>query len=309
MAKLIIDGSGTEREVFPEQSQPRISFNKPTGRETQQWFEEAQRRAELRKEVEDSYDFARIEMESDRPVIVGITGDWHLGADVNIEMLKRDVDIMANHPLVTGAFFMGDLTDSANFNPAQDEDMFNFEEQRKWMMSILEHIGRDRILGLWKGNHDHKWESKGGTSKYAELSERWGVPVFYGNAFVEFVVNGIPYRLMGSHRLRGDSIYTNAHPAMRGHREVQGLDLVMAGHTHKKGKVEQAVREFRGSRKIKAIVSGTYEYGTGYTKDSGFGNQNDPEQGMYWLFLNHDKKLIRVMDTEEMLETASAYMG
>jgi len=306
--RLVINGSGDEREILPEFKMASKSFEQPSRLNSAGWFEETRRRQEVRRGVEDKYDYAEIEVQSDRPVIVGVTGDWHLGAEINLDMLYRDVDIIANHPLVTGAFFMGDLTDSANFNPAQDEDVLSYEEQRQFMMSILTQIGKDRILGMWKGNHDHKWESKGGVSKYAELSQRYGVPVFYGPAFIKFKVNDIEYRLMGSHRLRGDSIYTNAHPAMRGHREVQGLDISMCGHTHKRGVIQQAVREFDSSRPVVALVSGTYEYGTGYTKDSGFGQMNNPEMGMWWLVLGHDKKMVRIMGTDEMLQLVSEWM-
>ena len=45
-----------------------------------------------------------------------------------------------------------------------------------------------------------------------------------------------------------------------------------------------------------------------YTKDSGYGVQRGAELGMYWLILNHDKKMIRIVDTDKMLETMDAYL-
>jgi hypothetical protein len=175
-------------------------------------------------------------------------------------------------------------------------------------MSILDTVGNDRILALWKGNHDHKWERKYGTSKYSFFADRYEAPVFYGNSYVDMFVNGVNYRGMGSHRLRGNSIYTNAHPGVRGHKEVQGLDFTISGHTHRKGVVEQPMREFNGSRKTHSILSGTYQLGSEYTKDSGYGIQKGAELGMYWIILNHDKKMIRVEDTDTMLETMAGYL-
>ena len=285
-----------------------ISFKKPSGKDAEGWFAEAQRRLETRADTEDSYDYAKIEFNSDRPVCVGITGDWHLGATIDTEMLKRDVGLIAEHPLVAGAFFTGDLTDSAFFNPAQDEDMLSYEEQRAWMTSILDYIGKERVLAMWKGNHDHKWESKNGTSKYTGLSNKYDCPVFYGNAFVDLNVNDVNYKLLGSHRLRGNSIYNNAHPAIRGHREVQGLDLTFAGHIHKRGHIEQPVREFGSSRTVYGLINGTYQMGSGYTKDSGYGIQRGAELGMYWVLFGHDKKMLRIMDTDQMVETMARYL-
>jgi hypothetical protein len=286
----------------------KITFDSPRGLEAEEWLSEAEHRQEMRKEIEEEYDYAKIELQSDRPLAIGITGDWHLGSSCNIEMLRQDLEILSEHPLVAGGFFMGDLTESANFNPAQDEMYFNLEEQRAMMESMLDLVGKDRVLGLWRGNHDFKWERKHGTSKYTGLSKKYEAPVFYGNAYLDIFVNDINYRGMGSHRLRGSSIYNNAHASVRGHREIQGLDFVISGHNHKKGVNAQAVREFNGARKIYAISSGTYSTGGGYAKDSGFGTQKNEEQGMYWIILGHQKKLIRTGDTEEMLETMAGYL-
>lgn len=297
--------SGNEnsfKAVRNEQPSPVITFDKPQGRDASDWFEDAKARQKVRAEAEEMYDYAKIEIESDQPFFVGVSGDWHLASQIDLEMLKRDVQIMAEHPLVKGNFLMGDLTDSANFNPAQDEDYLSYEEQSQWMKSMLDYIGSERILAMWRGNHDYKWEKKNGVSKYAGLSGRYDAPVFYGNAYIDLVVNGnYDYRLMGSHRLRGNSIYSNPHPSVRGHRETQNCDLVFCGHVHKKGFTQQPVKEFRGSRMTYSVVSGTYQIGTGYTKDSGFGTQDGAELGMYWVLFGHDKKIMTVMDTEQML--------
>ncbi len=302
----------TYRVVEPKQDDiiqdKKITFDSPKGLEAEEWFNEATRRQEVRNETEESYDYCKIELNSDRPVAIGITGDWHLGSEINLDMLKRDTQLLAEHPLVAGAFFMGDLCEAANFNPAQDETTLSFEEQRQWMESLLDFIGKDRVLAIFKSNHDHKWERKHGTSKYAKLSKKYEAPVFYGNSYIDLNLNDINYRLMGSHTLRGNSIYTNSHPANRGHKEVQGLDLVFCGHTHRKGYTQQSVREFNGARKTHAAVIGTYQVGGEYAKDIGFGIQKEEEQGMWWAVFSHDRKVIRILDTDQMLDTMSKYL-
>lgn len=293
------------KEINPEQPKAKISFDMPRGRQAEDWFDIVAKRQGERDETEDNYNYAKIEFQTDKPVVIGITGDWHLGSRIDHDMLMRDINLIAEHPDVAGCFLIGDLTNSANFNPAQDEDYLSYEEQRQMMMNIMDYMGKDKILAMWKGNHDHKWERKNGISKYAGLSERYEAPVFYGNAYIDFNVNDINYKLMGSHRLRGNSIYTNAHPATRGHREVQGLDLVFCGHTHQKGLTEQAVREFNGSRMAHSLVSGTYQLGGEYAKDSGFGTQEGDELGMYWAIFGHKNKAINILTTKQMLELMS----
>lgn len=307
--KLIIDGYGTEREVAPEV--PRIEgaqFEKRDHPVMEEWFAEAQRRQEIRESVEPTYNYAKYEMTSSTPLFLGVTGDWHLGARVNHQDLLRDVKIMAEHPLVGGVFFMGDLTDSAFFNPAQDEDHLSYEEQRRMMMSILERIGWNRALAFWKGNHDHKWERKTGLSKYQEIADRSGKPVFYGPAFVEIVLNGITYRFMGSHVLKGNSIYNFAHPAVRGHKETNGVDIVMGAHTHKRANLSQPVREYNGARDTLSVMSGTYQKGSEYGLDNGMPELYPEEQGMYWIMLGHQNKHFLAMRTPQMLEIANQFL-
>lgn len=286
----------------------KVSFDKPEGLKVQEWVREGKRRQDLRAETQDNYNYAKIELQSDRPVAIGITGDWHLGSNVDYDMWHRDIDIMAEHPLVAGNFFMGDLVAAMNFNPGQDEQILNWEEQRQMMTSALDHVGEERILGIFKGNHCFKFERKYGTSKYAELSQKYNAPVFYGPSFIDMNINDVNYRLMGSHRLRGNSIYSFSHPATRGHKEYQNLDVVFAGHNHKKGTNSQPMKEFDGARKTHSVMIGPYEQSTEYTKDSGWGKQQNAELGMCWIILNHDKKMVRVEDTDEMLETMGGYL-
>lgn len=309
-----LDGSYRSREEIIKENREdeiqkvNIEFAKPKNKSVTEWFEEIERRNAFRDDIEDVCDYGKIEIQTDRPAVIGLPSDWHLGARIDKQMLQRDIEIMATHPLVSGCFFLGDLLDSANFNPAEDESYLNFEEQRRAMMSIFDYIGEERILAFWKGNHDHKWERKYGTSKYAGLSEKYNAPVFYGNAYIDMFVNDVNYKMMGSHRLRGNSIYNNVHPPVRGHKEVQGLDIAFCGHTHKRGAIEQPIREFGGSRMTYGVVSGTYQLGSEYTKDNGYGSQTDAELGMYWLILNHDKKMIRIADTDKMLEEVGRYL-
>lgn len=298
------EDSFKSREEISRESltKPVVRFESPEGLKAQEWFDEAGRRSQVRLETTDEYNMATIELNIDRPSYIGFSGDWHLGSKVNLPLLQRDLGIMANHPDVVGNVFLGDLTDSANFNPAQDEGILNFEEQRSMMMSMLDYVGRDRILALWKGNHDHKWERKHGTSKYAGLSQLYEAPVFYGNAFIQLIINGRePLRLMGSHQLRGSSIYNNAHPVVRAHREVQGLDFAFCGHTHRKGMIKQPMREFGGSRLVQGFVVGTYQYSSEYGKDSGWGEMYDSEQGMLWLKISPNSRELEMVETESLL--------
>lgn len=290
------------KRVYPSTTPASFDFKQSKNTD---WFIEAKRRLEVRNEVEDNYNYAKIELESDRPVFIGLTGDWHLGGDCNYELLQRDIDVMVNNPLVDGVFFMGDLTDSANFNPAQNESILNYEEQSKMLKNILESIPEERIWALWRGNHDYKWEAKHGTSKYKQIAERYNKPVFYGASFIDLKINNIEYKILGSHQLRGSSIYNNSHPVLRAFREIEQLDIVVAGHTHRKGKIAQPIKGFNSARNGVGCITGTYQNASGYGKDRGFTKLQTEEQGMWWLMLDERRKSVEILSTEEMIQMAS----
>jgi hypothetical protein len=94
MEKLGLYTSGREdsyREVEPVGTKAKISFDMPRGRQAEDWFEVVAKRQSERDETEDNYNYAKIEFESDKPVVIGFTGDWHLGSRIDHDMLMRDV--------------------------------------------------------------------------------------------------------------------------------------------------------------------------------------------------------------------------
>lgn len=94
MEKLGLYTSGREdsyREVEPVGTKAKISFDMPRGRQAEDWFEVVAKRQTERDATEDNYNYAKIEFESDKPVVIGFTGDWHLGSRIDHDMLMRDV--------------------------------------------------------------------------------------------------------------------------------------------------------------------------------------------------------------------------
>lgn len=306
-------------QIFYEQQpvgQPIYSKDFTTFyRDFSYWQQEMERRQELDQELDPVQEYIEIDIPTDRPIAVGLLGDLHLGSPkVDFKKLGRDIQVIKEHPLCR-VFTLGDLTDSFFWNPAQDEDNFNSAEQYSYMRSILEEI-KGKMLGSWMGNHDFDWERRGGfTTKYHEFSERFGCPVFHGIGFIRLGLiapdgSKVTYNLAGAHEAPGSSIYTNAHPGVRMHREYQNIDVAMVAHTHRKGMAEQPIKEFGGgARDGLAMVTGTYKKIDGYGRRKGYGAIPEEQRGMSWVILNHDRKMIRPMsDTDKMLETMAGYL-
>jgi hypothetical protein len=273
------------------------------------WQTEMQRRQELRNEVDPVRNFASIEIPCDRPVAIAFLGDLHLGgANVDYELLGEDIMAISEHPLVY-TFLMGDLTDSFFWNDAKDGEVFNSNEQWSYIRSVLDKIGSEKILGAWRGNHDFHWAKKTGMTGYDRMNKEWDCPIFDGTTHIDLRVGDIDYTIVGAHELPGSSIYNNAHPGARGHKENQGYDVAIGAHTHRKGVLSQAMRDSKGGRKTIAAVTGTYKEIDGYGRRKGMGAIPKAQRGCLYMVFNHDKKMIRVADnTQEMIETMKYYL-
>jgi hypothetical protein len=273
------------------------------------WQQEFKRRQELRDEVDPVKDYASIEIPSDRPIALALLGDLHLGgSQVDGGRLQEDIETISEHPLIY-SFLMGDLTDSFFWHNAEDGLVFNSDEQWAYVASVLRKIGAKKILGAWRGNHDFHWAKNTGMTGYDKMNEEWECPIFDGVAYVDLKVGDIQYHLAGAHELPGSSIYNNAHPAVRGHKEYQGFDVIMGAHTHRKGVLMQAIKDRNGGRKTISAITGTYKRVDSYGRRKGMGAIPESQRGCLYLIFNHDKKMIRTADNaQEVIETMSAYL-
>ncbi|MDD4381757.1 MAG: hypothetical protein PHE21_00200 [Candidatus Dojkabacteria bacterium] len=87
------DGSYRSREEIIRESKEEeiqrvnIEFAKPRNKSVEEWFEEIERRNQFRDDIEDVADYGKIEIATDRPAVIGLSGDWHLGAKIDKPML------------------------------------------------------------------------------------------------------------------------------------------------------------------------------------------------------------------------------
>lgn len=273
------------------------------------WHERAMSAQEARQEALGIPEHVEIEIKTQRPVIIGLVGDVHAGGeDVDYELFYKDVQFLKQHPL-SYVMLLGDLTDSFFFVPAVHKALLNLEEQYGYMKSAVREL-KGKILVSWAGNHD-MWASRMGPTLYEEWTKENG-HYLEGLSFVSLKVGDQEYKISGSHKHNGFSIYNHAHPSLRMKRDgSEGGDIYITAHKHKKAYVTQYQNMYGGKALQQHFLSlGTYKSTDDYSRGSGFVRQKRNQMGATFVVLHPDRKQVEVLHTrEEAGERVASYFG
>lgn len=259
------------------------------------WFNVFKERQKIIKEVDQRENHIKVTIPADIAGLV-LIGDTHVGSqDVDYDLLQRDVELVANTPGVY-ALAVGDLINGYFWGGmSQMEDLEQVPRQIRFMRSVLKKLSTDNsLIAGWIGDHDG-WVRKTGMNPYDRLSEELGAHYMEGIGYVTMNVGEQVYRLTGAHKLRGSSIYNDAHAAVRNTREVDNSDIIFSAHYHgKKAHLEQVKKEHGGGgRTFHAIQLGTYDRSSAYGRKQGYGDLPDESLGACMLILHgKDEKRI-----------------
>jgi len=233
--------------------------------------------------------------------IINFMSDLHLGGDCDYQRVQSELNAIMNKK-DSFVILDGDILDCFSFQPAQMEQIEQVPEQIKLAREIIGKLTQaNRLLAVIPGNHE-EWARRSGINIYDLIVDTQKVPVVYGVNYFTFNVAGTEYKATVSHVMQGNSMYTNTHPQAREMRfGAQGADLIVAGHTHKRGMQQTTVKEHGGTARPVLLLSlGTYKYGDGYSHNKGFHKQTSPEMGGYAVKLRKNKGNFIVGDILEL---------
>lgn len=193
----------------------------------------------------------------------------------------------------------GDLIEGIFWGGASHEQIGSLDEQRGFLKEMFR-MTEGRTLGAVSGEHDSKWAQKTGADPYYDFTEQTGAPYKRGILEIGIRAGDMDYSGIVTHKLRGNSIYNNAHPAIRASREIQGHDFYFAGHTHRKGLSLQPVRERGGSRMVAYGIGGPYKEEDEYTQRSGWLSQKSKQ--LYGFSVRFDPESKHIEMNEDIIK-------
>ena len=235
--------------------------------------------------------------------IINFIGDIHTGnPDSDYKRLRQEIEVICNTPQ-SYVVLVGDIVDGYFFNPAQFEQIEQTPEQWKYIDSMLRYLAQHKkLLAAWGGDHD-QWATKMGCDPYGQFSDKFGAYYMKGVGYIHAECGDNEYKITAAHRMPGFSMYNNVHPQMRNERfgGGAGSDIIVSGHTHKKGHSEQAFQEFGGAaHKVHYISLGPYKPEDDYSRKLGFAKQS-PEQ-MYGCAIRISKDTKHVIYYDDILD-------
>lgn len=140
----------------------------------------------------------------------------------------------------------------------------------------------------------------GAHTLYHQFSERYNAHYLEGVSHITLKLNNgeeeVDYRLVGSHRHRGFSVYNDSHAALRQEAdEGRGADISFTAHQHIKGHNRQVVREHGGEeRVIDMLALGSYKKSDRFTRKRGYPRSHSESQGAFGIILDPAEKRIDV---------------
>jgi hypothetical protein len=280
---------------------PVLIREKTNGRQPSfyEWVDEFSRRRDLKTEVEGIPSEIDIKVETNEPIVIALIGDPHTGGyEVDYELLAHDIAFISQ--LKQGyVIFGGDVIDGFFFNPAQDYMIASYNQQRMFSHSMIQEVGEDKILYFEEGDHD-MWSSRMGTTVYDELRDKYNIPIVRGATKVNLQVGEQEYKILSAHQLPGSSMYNDTHPENRASKyAVQGGDIYIGWHTHKKGISEQVTDTFDGDIKQLYVSNGPYKFSDEYSKKKGWASQGEKKRGCVFLKLYPFEKRANAYYTAE----------
>ncbi len=185
--------------------------------------------------AERARDLVPIRIKTDKPIVIHIFGDLHLGnSGTNHHLLRRHSEIVAEHPQVFG-IGIGDHTDNWFGKLAHKWSTMEITEDQE--LNLFKHwldMVESKLLALVDGNHDI-WPTPN-SGAIRELLR--GTKLLSGPwVRIRFILdNKQDFIFSCHHKGKGSSVVNDAHAAMTlAQRYWQDSDVVAVGHRHKSG--------------------------------------------------------------------------
>jgi len=273
----------------------------PKSRDFEEWTDVMETRQAQRKEVLSIPERVEVKIHTKKPILVSLFGDVHAGGeDVDYKGFAEDVTL--TRKAKGYSVVVGDLTDSIHFPSAQD-NVANNTEQDLFMESAMDELAEGgRLIAGFIGDHDGWVKSRMGRQGiYHRFGERYnGAHYLEGVSYIDVGLNNgekvVDYKMVGSHRHKGFSVYNDSHASLRQEKdEARGADISFTAHNHVKGHNQQVVKVHGGGEKIIHHVSlGAYKATDHYSRKMGWPRKGEVSRGGFGIILHPGEKEIEV---------------
>ena len=186
---------------------------------------------------------APIVIDTDTPIALCLTADWHLGSGSTDHITwRRDLDYLLSTPKLYYAILGDELENMRSFVTLQAviAQVLPVDLQREVLRAVVgELVTQGKLLWTVWGNHGEGFDERLlGESLLNELRRKQGVPHVGGIGLIRLVVGRQTYTILATHKAKYRSSFNALHAAKRMYQMVFPADLVVTAHDHQPGHEE-----------------------------------------------------------------------
>ena len=207
-----------------EQAHPVPDFATPPAKRVNlaEWLDRAKKITALHGDGREK-DYARVVIETDEPVAIMMSADWHFGGmDVDYGAFEKHVQFLLERP----GFYMQLVGDSVNLmnlhrTAGTRKDVLTVDEQQEFLHSFIhETVEAGKLLSVTSGNHDDEFTERAAGLGLLKITAKHKVPYFRGHGYVDLVLRnskGVEhtYPIALAHKTRFSSFMNKLHGAKR----------------------------------------------------------------------------------------------
>ena len=197
--------------------------------EAEEILDHLSRRWEKKQAYEQARRWFEIKIPSDKPYGLVVVGDPHLGTHCNVNLLRRDIDLMVNTDNV-GCINLGDTVNNwgGRLLALYAEEDISRSTERKLARWFLEQAQIPWLLWL-HGNHDTMHSEFATYLKSINVQQ---MPMLDWQAKFKLVFPSAEIKIDAAHNHKGTSIYNKLQGQKRASLWNEESDIYVAGHHH-----------------------------------------------------------------------------
>jgi len=240
-----------------------------SGKELWEMFEKL---SQSRIENSESKRNRTVYIESNYPIAIVFTSDWHIGGEtIYYKQLKKDQKYISENE----GFYQiigGDNIDNAIKHIGSMLNSKLSPDDSLKMLDYLLSISGDKLLFALGGNHDYWTKERSGMSAIDNFFKERLFEYVNHSINIDLIFNDITYKIKGNHKYKYNSSFNLTHTVKRLWEMGDfNFDIGFIAHHHEAG-FEYFTKH---NEKRLAIRNGSYQAFTGYSLGNGF-NQSQP---------------------------------
>jgi hypothetical protein len=189
--------------------------------------------------AEGAQEYATVRIDTDRPIAIQYSGDWHLGAHSDYEGWAKDIQLVLESPELYLIDHGDDIQNMRMFKDLSGvlSQVLTPRQQNEMLYGIVDELTtKGKLLAKIGGNHDEEFDERlFGEALQSYLLQNLACPRFHNRGLLRLEIGQETYTNVVYHKSRFSSFLRACHDAYREYELFFPADVVSGAHLHRPG--------------------------------------------------------------------------